>query len=63
MIAGLHGNDSSLNARQEPLGLRQRQLEVRDVAQITGSAKLHQLDATRPAIRTRFDQLQHQAHR
>src|SRR5215213_4727623 len=38
------------------------QPQVGDVAQVAGPAELHQLDAARPAVCARFDQLQHQSH-
>src|SRR4051812_572526 len=62
MVAGLRGDHRLLDAGQQPLGLRQRQPQVRDVAEVTGPAELHQLDTARPAVSPRFHQLQRQTH-
>src|SRR4051812_5578717 len=62
MVAGLRGDHRLLDAGQQPLGLRQRQPQVRDVAEVTGPAELYQLDTARPAVSPRFHQLQRQTH-
>jgi hypothetical protein len=62
MVAGLHGHHLMLDAGQQLLGLRQRQPQVRDVANVAGSADLQHVDAARLAVRAGLDQPQYQPH-
>ena len=54
MIAGLHGNDRLLNARQKLLCLRQRQPQIRDIAKVVGPADLQHLEHSVPGCRSPF---------
>jgi len=62
MLVGLTGNDRSLKAGQELLGLGQAQAQVRNLPKTFRPADLHQVSAPRAGIIASLNQPQHPPH-
>jgi len=55
MVAGLHGRDRLLHPGQQLLGLRQRQPQVGDVAQVTRPVEFQDVDPAPSSVSSRLD--------
>jgi hypothetical protein len=62
MVASLRGHNRLLHPGQDLLGLRQRQPQVGDVAQVARLIDLQQVDFASRSVSSPLDQLQHQPH-
>jgi hypothetical protein len=58
MVSALRGDDRLLNAGQKLLALRERQTQIREIAQITGAVKLQNVNAARRTLGPTLHQAQ-----